>query len=1113
MSLLVAVGVALATPVAAHALPDTTINFEGGLAGALAQGTVVTDQYRSQGIYFLEGGFPEAGFPAGTPPVGPGTDRSRLCGRPPHIEVTTFSRTLGPGQCKGGGSVEFPDNAEDILGVFTTYRNKVSLKIGPKTAVPYTPAGGGFAEIRAKWDATMIAYDVNHAEVGRQEIHLNEQSSIPAGPNYTLSVNRPTGVNDIAFVFVYGSHPTAVESTSGPKFNYLVDDITFDNPSTPPAPTVLLGQTPDEMRVRGGSTATRKFSLLRFNDASGLVSFSIEDLPGGVTATSFTPTPTSGTTSTLSVTAGFVGFPHGETVTVRASGQGFPDRTTRFPLRLVQNFRLRAQESVSAPACRSVDLGVFLDIEPGVEDPITVSAQVLTGGRTLRTEVANPTQYPGFGVRPSVSVFAPVDDKFAQARVLVTAEGAGETQQKEVVVERPKMTVDGIAADPTAPQELRDGTMTIIGRGFCPGGVSVKIGDLNLGIRSVDLGFAGGPDSIVVEIPRDVPRGDIVVKSGGEKATIADPNFKTWRNVHGFQFQNYKGFFVDYGLMRDVFGDQVSVSVNPCSTLSLGLVSCGIATPLPSPAALLWIAGLNAAYSFGLDDAHCFGMSLTAVQMRRSAPSPAAFEAGKFRPFELASTAGPTGNLFDYIRRNHLRQMSVEVAKLAYEADNTAQGFRDAVRNELARKGPSPISIRLGNKAGHSMVVYDITDRPGGGADLHVYDPNRPAHSDRNDQPPITIFPNGTWEYPAPGLGWRGDMTKIFLTPADAVPARPTFISSLRDIIAIVSGSSGDATDETGKRVTPKTLPFLDPNVDNGIVAFPKGHTYTFEAKPKPGQKSYDFLAQGNGVVARLTGVGGGSGASSAAAKPDLITFDGRRGAVSVEPARGTAPLDATLVAKAGSSFRTAHVTMGSDSGSKIAFDRSRNVVQIRQEGPATTVRLELSETGKSSAPEAFRGAPVRIAKGQTLEFKPASWRNLTRVGVRVAAGPGKGRRRSLRDTSRPSGRVALGRVKVENAKGGEATITLPLRFGKLPKGTTATALILVAKGRKVVARKAAQFDIAPGGKAQTVVLAARGLKAGTYRVLSSAVVITRNGAGVLDSRSFKRRAAFTERR
>lgn len=1105
----IAAATVLLSAAPAHARPDIAVGFDSFPAGGTpASGTRIEREFQSRGIYFLPGGLAEAGFPASTPTT------SFECGLPPTIVATGLATSppnaLGPSRCIGGGPVEFPDNAEDILGVFTTYRSRVSLRIGPRTDVAYSPPSGPFAEVIRPWDATLIAYDVNYNEVARDEIRLRERHTIPAGLHYTLSVASPKAVNEIAFIYVRGPYAASAPYGAAATNNYLIDDLTFDDPDVPPAPNLVLGQNPSELRVRRGATATRTFSLLRFNDVGASVDMSVSGLPAGIVASGFSPDPTTGNSTTLTLAAGYSAA-EAATATVTASGAGFPTRSASLPVRIVDNFSLSAKPSVKLPACRKVDLGVHIALEQDFTETIDVRARLRESERHIDTTVSNGGKlYPGFPQRPAASVEAHAKDRPADATVEITAHELNEYHDQIVTLEREKLSVTRVTPA-VAPQELAAGRMTVSGRSFCPDVMKVTLDGLPLPVRSFTQGTDGYDDVISIDVPRDLKGGTLEVTNtaNGETAKFENVGATTWRNTHGFAFGNYPGFRLSFNLLQQVFGDQVMLRVNACSTFTFGFVNCGpsVKTGFPSPTALLWIAAMNAVFATKIsDDAHCFGMSLTAAKLRIGRLARSAFPPAPETNFLLDGPAGPLGT---QIAQDHLRQFSADIFKLAVvQPAMTPAAMRDAVRAELSRGRPVPVSIRKGAFAGHTIVIYDITDGSDGGFELHVYDPNKPA---RIEQPTVTVTGQGSWSYAGLKGGWSGGMPTIRLIPVDAVPDKPQFIDSLRDVLAIVSGSLGTVEDENGKAVVPKTVPVFDQSVENGYAALPSGGIYTLHTRATGAP--YDIAVQGGGVMTRVKGIRPPAGVRPASAGDDELTFNSRRGSIALDPSAGASPLDATITATVpGGAERTAHVRLARADGSTIGFDRARRALQITHRGPATTLRLQLGEAGPDSAPDSSRFQSVALARGQTVTLRAADWRNPKRVAMRVVKGPGKGRTRTLHDVSRAKAPVTLGKLAVSTANGSGPSVTLPVRFGKLAAGTTANVALLVSRGKRVVARHLVQLADPASGASQRITLQAKKLGRGRYRVRGVVVVVTPGAPGLMDSASKARSARFSVR-
>jgi hypothetical protein len=272
----------------------TTIGFDD-----LPGGTTLGTQYESRGVIFGEGPF-GATVPEMVENVGSQTHS------PPNAATIA--------SCPEVPSI-------DADGAFTAGRHQVSVFVGN----PFGVSG----------QLTLTGYNQNSQAI------VSDTGTVPAGgPVATpLSISDPGGN-------IWYFRITAV----GPAFKCpLMDDLSFDVPSTPPAPDFGIAALSTGVTVAAGNSLTVALTLHRFAGSSGPITLSANGLPQGVSA-SLAPNPDSGddgSSITLTLTAAADAPPTtAGSVTVTgtpSASAGSQPRSVTIPVAVSGNFDLKAQ--------------------------------------------------------------------------------------------------------------------------------------------------------------------------------------------------------------------------------------------------------------------------------------------------------------------------------------------------------------------------------------------------------------------------------------------------------------------------------------------------------------------------------------------------------------------------------------------------------------------------------------------------------------------------------------------------------------------------------------------------------------------------------------------------
>ncbi len=249
--LAIVTGIGLVLPSAAAAA-DVTVGFDD-----LAPGVAATTQYRDTGGA-------NRGVELGLgPPFGAEAGSTWTIVKPPTAALTHSAPNVAAASaCPPPRVYRLRACGSDLWARFPFTKQRVSLY-------------AGFAEPQATPVGVVLeVYD------GAGSILATQSATVPAGQGVValLSVTRPSA--DIAYIRVHASDSRAV----------AVDDLVFDNPTTPPPPDFSFKESP-LLRPDGlngndivqGETLDLPINVARVNGSNGPVSFSAGGFTFGLT--------------------------------------------------------------------------------------------------------------------------------------------------------------------------------------------------------------------------------------------------------------------------------------------------------------------------------------------------------------------------------------------------------------------------------------------------------------------------------------------------------------------------------------------------------------------------------------------------------------------------------------------------------------------------------------------------------------------------------------------------------------------------------------------------------------------------------------------------------------
>jgi hypothetical protein len=239
--------------------------------------------------------------------------------------------------------------------------------------------------------------------------------------------------------------------------------IIYGEPSGVANPDFALSANPSSLTINRGASGTSAISITRLNGFTSSVGFSASGLPSGVTA-SFSPSSTTGGSSTLTLTASSTATLGAATVTVTGTGGGLT-RTTTINLTVNQpptpDFTLSANPtSLTVNRGASGTSTITVTRTGGFTGSVAFSASGLPSGVTASF---NPTSTTG--TSSVLTLAASSTATLGAATVTVTGTGGTLTRTTTVnlAVNQPQTPDFTLSANPTSLTVNRgaSGTSTV----------------------------------------------------------------------------------------------------------------------------------------------------------------------------------------------------------------------------------------------------------------------------------------------------------------------------------------------------------------------------------------------------------------------------------------------------------------------------------------------------------------------------------------------------------------------------------------------------------------------------------------------------------------------------
>jgi hypothetical protein len=603
--------------------------------------------------------------------------------------------------------------------------------------------------------------------------------------------------DNIAFVSVEAGHydpNNPADSLSGVTLGaggqyLLLDDLTYNPPSSPPASSFIIGATPPKERLAVGASVGVKLSITWTNNpdpSSTPVSLELAP-PSGITG-SFTPTTTSSGTSTLNLSVE-KWSPTGST---SVAATGYVDKGQPFekhssvviPVDVVPAFAVSPVGDKSIAACTPELVGVHVASDATFSDPVDTNvytpyfAKVLgvSPGSVVNANHAEATLDPHNGA-DSMTLTVRADagtPTSAPAKVYVEAVSSGYAEQDNAISDGHISVVPGDLTNiffegkqygPGVGHFIPGGfrrpatRLDLFGRGFCQGS-QVQFGSVTTTPDSI----AADGRKLTVQIPPEAIDGPIKVIPPTDTAVI-DPNknlqIENLRAHWSLPFTNNDATlkFHDYSYKQfvQVYGDDLFLKIDVCAGLTLGLAHCPVSTGIPDPVQWIVFVSLKGRGHTGL----CYGIARTEGLFANGGESWSGYTPLNSKwPNDLDMST----DILERINLNYIYQWDTNLlaakAGLKGLGGPTVQAaaIRQIIVDAFAN-GDAPI-VDLAKSAfdGHALLAYDLVDGPNGTYKIFVVDSNYPFNANektngpdhvyRQDKSVITVDPNANqWEY------------------------------------------------------------------------------------------------------------------------------------------------------------------------------------------------------------------------------------------------------------------------------------------------------------------------------------------------------------------------------
>ena len=1090
----------LASPAAAAPI---IVDFESGAA----PNEQVKDQYCcpggvDKGPHFMNA-VTSAGFNAGSQPGGSG-----LTCDPPYLDANdqaySGTRTISLVGCAGG---EFTRSAGFFKLEWPTH--SVEFQVGLPTETPSSCPNFICAEI---WTT---AFDKERNIVMQQQTLL--------GPNTKFKgVPLVSGSDNIAFVEIErGSKASPTDSATGvattplsPGSGYLVvDDLTYDPPSSPPESSFLLGASPATARLAPGTKSPQIKIPVTWtanpNPSASPVSMELS-APPGITGT-FTPNPTGTGQSILVLEAEKSVEPKKYTVTV----DGYVDKgggsekhsSVQIPIEITEPFTLDQLGKYPVSRCTPVDVPVRIAKDPGVTDPIQVDAVIggsnskFIGTSAGSIDKFNPRHVSatldqgGNEAQMTLTVGIDLDALAEDNPITITAAPSGYAQRKAtgtIAVE--PIRVDSISPGTAeSPQLRKQGTlMTVKGAGFCPGD-KVAIGPVEDTANPESISTPG--KTLTFRVPHGAVSGGLrILPLKGTPLLGPWLPVSSFRNTRGFSWEN-----TDYGMqftgemMDDLYGkDETNINV-------FGWL-------IRKPEAGLLGEVTNKYIHGGI----CFGMAFAVAQMFDSPNWVDEFPHTTHSVWGLDGPKKPSDGLLRFVTQRFSLQFSDEVIPII-----TGQVIGQSVNahdpsadiNEIRSLiGPGKPPLLLGmiswqNGFGaHTVVAYDWEDGPNNTTIIDVYNPNSPytlgeestwsTHTSREFTESQIIVRNSDSHWQFAGLTankqpWEGGDNNLVIFPHEKLPILNGKSPHLPNVFAIAAidafGAFSDAVtqvgDESGHELLDKGGPVKPKDWPHGVAPFASftGSSGPLQMLATDTRKAGRLTATvrrgkgGGAMELALPGTRAGLQADVRPGQVDHVTVDDNAGEIGYSPG-ATTPYGGTLIsapggaakstaAKASTSERTAdfQTTSSKGGGDTVSFASGREFT-IDHGGAPAGLSLTLSGFGADGLPVAVRLPKAHLARGEKLRAAPTNWRKLGSAPIRVRSTVhGRTSSRLVKGSRLGRSFAAVRGAKFDSTG---SHVSLALRLKHPPKGSAVSPVVEVLRGGKVIAKsRPAQFS------------------------------------------------------
>jgi hypothetical protein len=406
-------------------------------------------------------------------------------------------------------------------------------------------------------------------------------------------------------------------------------------------------------------------------------------------------------------------------------------------------------------------------------------------------------------------------------------------------------------------------------------------------------------------------------------------------------------------------------------------------------------------------------------------------------------------------------------------------------------------------------------------------------HRERHEKSRIRVANDGSWRLPSSGYGGR-TLDNIIASGFNNPPSKPKLVTAggaLKNGLTILFGwgASGlinaRSADDTGARAAqakaaPEETPpaevkqitsgdrrlYKEPGVLNDdpatalratpwspatqagdgeetsegfLLAAGPGAEYTVEVEGERNAPQTRTVL-GENMVAQVK-------TTAKEGVTDEFTVVPRNDEVGFDPGSASAPLNVQMMVRAGDgSTRTVEADLTTRGSDSVSFDQSESEIVIDHKGPATTVDLTLSSTGRSTLPRAVT-AKVQLGRNAKTTLEPASWTKLGKGRLRVRS-KGRSRRVALRRKVAGGAKVTSVRVSGSKPRVARAAVRVP---ASVTRGT-ATLNFILRRGRRVVAARS--FDAGgPGSRTLTWRLPAKARPGD--RVVAAATTLVARGS------------------